>query len=159
MAIASCAQVGTPTGGPIDTSPPIVVSTTPVDNAVSVPRKTNVVIQFSKTMRTESVDRSLYITPYPEPYPLLRWSSDHKRVRVEFDGALDENQTYTVTLGTDALDTRGNRLEQAHTFAFSTSAEIDSGVIAGTVYEFRDRIPHPCVGATVGLCRLDKREN
>lgn len=159
MLSASCAQVGTPSGGPVDETPPRVVATTPSDNSVMVSRDSDVTIRFSETMRTETVDRALYITPYPDPYPLLRWSSDYRRVRVDFDRNLEENQTYIVTLGTDAADARGNRLSQAHTFAFSTGADIDSGTVSGTVFEVRDGVPQPKVGATVGLYRLSEQTN
>ena len=149
MLAASCAQPGAPGGGDVDETPPRVVATRPPDMAVDVPRDTEVALHFSEQMRRESVEQSLFITPYPDPYPLIRWSTQDRVARVAFDDDLNADRTYVLTVGTDASDAHGNRLAVAHTFAFASGASFDSGVVSGGVWRFPTL--EPAVGATIGL--------
>jgi uncharacterized protein (DUF2141 family) len=152
--IASCAQRGSPTGGPSDETPPQVMETFPVDSAFYVSGDTRVRIMFSEQMKRESVERSLFIAPYPDPYPLMQWSRGDKRVELDFGDPLLQDQTYVMTLGTDATDAHGIRLDHAHTFAFSTGAGIDSGLVTGSVWADEGGVPNAAMAMTVGLYRL-----
>jgi uncharacterized protein (DUF2141 family) len=152
--VTSCAQRGSPTGGPSDETPPQVTETFPVDSAFYVAGDTRVRIVFSEQMKRESVERSLFIAPYPDPYPLMRWSRGDKRVELDFGDPLLPDQTYVMTLGTDATDAHGTRLDHAHTFAFSTGTGIDSGLVTGSVWADEGGIPNVAVAMTVGLYRL-----
>lgn len=147
-----CAKVGSPPGGPEDKTPPRVVFSSPPDSAVRVDRNTVVRIEFSERMQKESVERALFISPYPDPYPRLVWSRGDKTIALTFDGPLDSNRTYVITVGTDARDAHGNRIISSVTFAFSTGEQMSSGRIAGTV---SDAAGKPAVGATVGLYSLE----
>ena len=46
-------------------------------------------------------------------------------------GGLAEERTYVVTVGTDARDLRGNRLEQSFHLAFATGDRLDAGSLSG----------------------------
>jgi len=146
--IAGCAKVGSPAGGPEDKVPPRVVMSSPADSAVNVDRRTGVVIEFSKRMHKESVERALFISPYPDPYPRLDWSRGERLLALHFDEPLDSNRTYVITVGTDARDSRNNRLASAFSFAFATGPRMNSGRIVGSAWEIAMK---PAVGATVGL--------
>jgi len=140
--------VGSPTGGPEDKTPPHVVAASPSDSAVAVDRRTPVRIEFSKRMQKESVERALFISPYPDPYPRLDWSRADRLLTLTFDEPLDSNRTYVITVGTDARDAHGNRIASSSSFAFATGLHMNSGRIVGSVYDVALR---PAVGAIVGI--------
>ena len=151
---AACAQVKSPGGGPVDEEPPRVVSVAPADSSVSVERDTDVVMRFSERMSKSTVEDALFIAPYPEPYPRLRWSHGDTELRLEFGGRLAEDRTYVITVGTGASDIHNVHLDPAHTCAFATGDSLDEGRISGTIYQLQGAAPVPASGLTVGLFPL-----
>ena len=149
--LCGCAQVGSPTGGPQDETPPRLTGSAPADSAVNVDTRTDVVLRFSERMRKESVERALFISPYPDPYPLIRWRDGDRTLRIRFDEPLDEDRTYVITVGTDATDAHGVRLASASTIAFAAGPHIDAGEIRGSVWRAERGALVPAVGAAVGL--------
>jgi hypothetical protein len=147
-ALGACAKIEPPPGGPEDTTPPYIVGVSPPDSAVEVDRHASVRIDFSERMNRESVERALFVSPYPEPYPRLDWSRGDRRLTLRLDQAFDSNCTYIVTIGSDARDAHSVRIASSYTFAFATGAAISSGRIVGSVYDASFK---PAVGTLVGL--------
>lgn len=157
--VSSCAKVGSPTGGPPDDVPPYIVSTLPADSAVHVALDSEVTIVFSESMNRQSVEQSLFISPYPDPYPSLSWNRFDSRVHLNFFDRLERLRTYVITVGSDAADARGVRMKDSYSFAFSTGASLDSGVVRGSAWESKNGAFTPATGATVGLWVLDGRSH
>jgi len=156
IVFAACAQVGAPSGGPPDATPPRVTGSSPHDSATSVDRRTEVTVRFSERMNPESVERALFITPYPDPYPDVRWRDGDRGVALVFRRPLDADRTYVITVGTGARDAHGVALAAAHTFAFATGPRLDSGRIEGTVWQDQRGALMPAMGTTVGVYPLDR---
>ncbi|HEX5590132.1 MAG TPA: Ig-like domain-containing protein [Candidatus Limnocylindrales bacterium] len=107
--------------------PPVVVRVVPLDGTTGVPVDGAVELEFDRLMDTASVEAAIRV----EPTVAVRASWTGETVRLDFDGALHFGTTYTVTVGTSAADTGGNRLRAAFAVRFSTVA---SGLaITGTV--------------------------
>jgi len=117
-----------PTGGPKDSAPAEIISVEPSSGTTSIKAKT-IVFSFD-----DYVDRSVRnaLTVLPN----ARFSSTYGGdvLEVTFEEPLDTNTTYTITLGTEWTDLRGNKPSQAFTMVFSTGDHIDSGSIVGSVY-------------------------
>ncbi len=130
--MAGCAGQYPPSGGPVDTSPPTIVSTIPKNNSTNMTAK-SISITFNKYVDRRSVEESIFISP---PVGSLEFDWSGKEVTVSWTKPLRKNTTYVVTLGTDIVDTRNrNRLAQAYSFAFSTGERIDQASVMGKVYD------------------------
>ena len=128
----SCAKVGAPSGGEVDRDPPVVMGHTPGSDATNVPLNEPVAIEFSESMERGRTREAVFIAPRSEVK--YHWRS--RRLELTFDDGLKADQTYVITVGTDARDLRRNALDQSFTFAFATGSQLNPGRIEGRV--FRD---------------------
>ncbi len=131
----SCAKVGAPSGGAVDRDPPVVAGHTPAADATDVPLHEPVVIEFSEGMERGRTREAVFIAPRSEVD--YHWRG--RKLELTFDGGLKVDQTYVITVGTDARDLRRNALDQSFTFAFATGSQLNPGRIEGRV--FRDVAP------------------
>ena len=85
-------------------------------------------------MFSEYVDRS--VRNAIRIQPRVRFASTYAgdEVEISFDEPLAENTTYTVTIGVDYRDLKGNAPRSATSFTFSTGVDIDTGRISGRVF-------------------------
>ena len=127
LALTGCAMKVAPTGGPRDQTPAAVVKVEPASGTTSFSGG-SITFEFD-----DYVDRSIRnaITILPS----VRFSTSYAgdEITVVFKEHLASNTTYTVTLGTEWTDVRGNRPLQAYTAVFSTGPLIDTGAISGMV--------------------------
>ncbi len=125
--LSGCAMKVAPTGGPRDTTPAEVMSVEPPSGKTSFAGR-SVTFAFD-----DYVDRSIRnaITILPALRFSVSYSGDE--IRVDFKEPLVANTTYTITLGTDWTDVRGNKPMSAFTTVFSTGPVIDTGQITGLV--------------------------
>jgi len=141
-----CAKIGPPGGGPVDSVPPTVLSTYPADGDVSVPRDAALELAFSEEMDRDSVERALGLLP---PVPLAEFDWSGRRLTVTPDETLPDSSTIVLQLAGTARDRHGVSIAGPASFAFSTGAVVDLGVIAGTVTSAGS----PVSGATVWACQ------
>ena len=128
-AALGCAKQGRPTGGPVDETAPVVVGHQPASDATGVDRLGAVTLLFSEAMDRRRTEEAVFLAPRSD------FDSDWKgrRLRITVPGGLAEEHTYVVTVGTDARDLRGNRLEQSFQLAFATGDRLDAGSLSGRV--------------------------
>ena len=130
LGVAGCAKLGSPSGGEVDRVSPTVVDTWPHADATSVGPDQVVAIEFSEGMDRRLTEEALFITPHTTAS--FGWRGSKLEIRSR--GGLQPGQTYVVTVGSDARDLRGNRLDQSFTLAFATGEQLDSGHISGHVF-------------------------
>lgn len=129
--LAGCAGQRAPEGGPIDSDPPVVVSTTPPNYTTRFSGQ-SITIEFSEYVDHRALEGALYISPSLGPLT-FEWSG--REVEIGFSQKLRRSRTYVVTVGTDVADLNNrNKLAQAYTLAFSTGDDIDHGAIEGRVF-------------------------
>jgi hypothetical protein len=126
-ALWGCAMKVAPTGGPRDTTPAEVVLVEPVSGTTSFTGR-SVTFAFD-----DYVDRSIRnaITILPAVRFSVSYSGDE--ISVDFKEPLAANTTYTITLGTEWTDVRGNKPMAAYTTVFSSGPIVDTGQITGLV--------------------------
>lgn len=146
--LLGCAKFGPPPGGPEDKTPPEVASVLPASGSIRVDSTTFIEFVFSKKVEKMSLARNVFISPaLPDSF---RDELKGKTYRILPRRNLTRGVTYVVTLGTGIRDLRGNTLAQAYSFSFSTGESIDSGEIAGQLFEKTA----PVLGAAVKLYRV-----
>ncbi len=122
-----------PPGGPVDRTPPEVLSVSPKSGSVDVPLDSRVVVKFSEGIDPATVEDALFISPEPEEPPKIKVKNDEVEIIPRENFKAD--RTYIITLGTATKDAHNVNLAQSVTIAFSTGATIDSGSVAGVVYK------------------------
>ena len=100
---------GTVVSDAIPSYPPQVATVTPAHgDTVSVVAIID--INFSKTMDIATVDSAIEFTPAID-MDEYRWSSEDKRLRLYVDGNYDFGESYTMTIGVEALDVNGIQID------------------------------------------------
>lgn len=129
----SCASQLPPGGGEIDKTPPEIIGVFPQNGSTDYKDDFFELI-FSEYVDKRSVQEAIFISPPLNKSLIYDWSG--KRLSVFFQDTLKENTTYTVTLGAEVADLNNqNKMIEPFTFAFSTGGTIDSGKIAGKIYD------------------------
>lgn len=126
--VIGCANPEMPSGGPRDSSPPVVLEYSPADKTIGFEGE-EVIIEFDDYMDRQSVIQNLYITPDVK----TEYDWDGKELEITFIEDLKENTTYALTLDAGYSDRFGNNPESAFTIIFSTGQDLDSASISGTV--------------------------
>jgi hypothetical protein len=130
--LAGCAGQRAPEGGPVDTTPPEIVSISPPPNTTHF-TDSRIALEFSEYVDRRSVEESIFISPLAGEVE-FDWSGTE--VEMTFKDSLKQNTTYVVTVGTDVVDINNrNRLAKAVSLAFSTGDKIDNGIIQGKVWD------------------------
>ncbi|MCK5741739.1 MAG: Ig-like domain-containing protein, partial [Chlorobi bacterium] len=144
LIFGACANSQPPSGGPADTVPPTISGNVPENKTRHFSRQ-SVEIEFSKYMNRAQVNESIFISPSVKYQ--TDWSG--KNLEIEFTENLDSNTTYSILLGTEYSDIRGNKPEKAFLLIFSTGESLDSGAITGKLFD-----PKPA-GAFIFAHRID----
>lgn len=97
---------------------PVVLRASPVDGTSGVPVDGEIDLAFDRLMDTASVEAAIRLAPPAA----LRASWSGETVRLTFDRQLRFGTVYTLTVGSTAADTGGNRLRDPFTLRFSTVA-------------------------------------
>ncbi len=127
-----CAGQRAPEGGPVDTTPPEIISVYPPPNTTEY-ASSRISMEFSKYVDRRSVEESIFISPYVREIE-FDWSG--REVELNFRDSLKKNTTYVVTVGTDVIDINNrNRMAHSYSFAFATGARIDRGEIRGRIFD------------------------
>lgn len=145
-AIMSCANVGMPTGGPYDETPPRFLKSTPVMGEKNV-KKNKITIQFDEYLKLNNPSENIVISPPQTKSPDIK--AVGKNIQVTLADTLIPDKTYTIDFG-DAVEdnNEGNTLSN-FVFSFSTGNDIDTLEVSGTVLNAQDL--EPVKGIIVGL--------
>ena len=138
LAVVSCANIGTPEGGPRDYTPPVMLRSNPVPGAVNFKGK-KVEINFDEIITLKDQTTRVVVSPAPKDPPAIKALG--KKITVEFQEDLLPNTTYVIDF-TDAIEdnNEGNVLD-GFSFAFSTGDHVDSLQVSGIVLRASDLEP------------------
>ncbi len=127
-----CAIVVSPTGGPKDTIPPILVRSTPPIYSTNFNRQ-RVTLTFNEFIQLKEISQKLILSPPQERLPDFRVRG--KSIELSFFEPLLDSTTYTLYFSDAIVDlNEGNPLVNFE-FAFSTGNEIDSLRLTGKVID------------------------
>jgi hypothetical protein len=133
----SCATKGAPQGGPVDKTPPTIISTFPALDSLRISQTiSKIQLKFSESMDEASVLQSIFISPELKYKP--EWQ-DYDELTLWVSDTLLENQTYVVAITANASDERNNQMEKSYQFAFSTGDQLDKGAMSGKIYGMEEQ--------------------
>lgn len=142
----SCASIGTPNGGNIDTIPPVFIESNPLPNSINFNGK-KIELVFDEYINIEKPSEKVIITPPQSRMPVIR--SVGKKISIELKDTLKNNTTYTFDFTNSIVDNNEKNPIEGFSFAFSTGDVIDSLIISGLLLNAENLEPMPNI--MVGL--------
>ena len=127
-----CAKRGTPTGGPKDSIPPVLVNASPKLNSTNFDSE-EIRLTFDEWIKLNKVQDQLIISPPLEKssYEIKPLSGVTKKVFLKFLDSLAPETTYTINFGNSIQDNNENNPLTFFSYTFSTGETIDSLYIRG----------------------------
>lgn len=137
LALTGCASQGPPPGGPVDTTPPVLLNTTPDSGSVNV-RPKAVVLQFDEVVNErpsgpQNLAGLVLISPR-DGEPRVDWHRRSISIRPRNDWK--SNTAYTITLLPGLSDLRNNVRKEQTTIVFSTGPTLPAGKVTGIVFDW-----------------------
>jgi uncharacterized protein (DUF2141 family) len=131
--LVQCAKRGTPTGGKLDSIPPVFLRAAPENYSVNFNKK-EIRIYFDEYIKLEKPQQQIIISPPMELKPdITPLGSAQKYIRIRINDTLQENTTYAFNFGNSVVDNNeGNQLPYFK-YVFSTGSYIDSLSVSGTI--------------------------
>ena len=132
--ISGCAKRGYPTGGPIDSIPPVLVNANPKLNSTNFDSE-EIRLTFDEFVKLDKVQDQLIISPPVEKsaYEIKPLTGVTKKVFLKFIDTLDVNTTYTINFGNSIKDNNENNPLTFFSYTFSTGETIDSLYVKGNI--------------------------
>ncbi len=149
---ASCAKIVSPSGGPKDTEPPVIIKSVPPSGAVLFKGNT-ITITFNEYIVLDKLNEKFMISPPMEQKPNITVKG--KTIKIEFRENFKDNTTYTLYFQDAIKDlNEGNPLVN-YQFVFSTGSKLDSLSITGNVLQAEDLNPAENVLVMLHSCLAD----
>jgi N-acetylneuraminic acid mutarotase len=111
-----------------ETTPPTVVSTSPVAGATDVPVTASVTVTFSEAMDAATLNASTFTLKNSLNAPVaasVSYDVASRQARLTPSSQMAYGTGYVATVGTGARDASGNALAASHVFSFTTAASND----------------------------------
>ena len=147
--VYSCANQGTPTGGPKDTIPPSLIETNPTHKSINFKGKEFTFV-FDERVNADKIKSQLLITPIIENKYKVKIRKNE--LTLTFDDKFQDSTTYTLNFSEGLTDVTEKNPTINLTFAFSTGHYIDSIYVNGKItdlYTNKDQ-----AGFLVGLYEI-----
>jgi len=126
----SCAQQGSPAGGPRDEDPPAILESDPPNYSVLFEAK-KILITFDEYIVLDNVNQELIVSPPMEEKPEVKLRK--KTLIIEFEEDLKPNTTYTFNFGSAIKDLHEGNVLLNFEYVFSTGEVLDSLSIKGSL--------------------------
>ena len=154
LIINGCAKRGSPTGGPKDSIPPILVNANPKLNSTNF-NKEEIRLTFDEWIKLDKVQDQLIISPPIDnsSYEIKPLTGVTKKVFIRFIDSLNSETTYTINFGNSIKDNNENNTLTFFNYTFSTGETLDSLYVKGLISDAFDREPNNYV--SLQLYRID----
>lgn len=153
LSFTDCAKKGTPSGGPRDTIPPVVLRSIP-ENFSTYFSGNEIEIRFDEYIKLKNINQELIISPPMKYMPLITPMSVSKTMRIRIQDTLKPNTTYTFNFGKSIEDNNEGNALKYYKYVFSTGSYIDSLTLSGQVRDAR--LLKPEVPTTVMLYEINE---
>ncbi len=137
--ILQCARRGSPSGGPKDTTPPVLINAEPANLSTEFNEK-KIRLYFDEYVRLEDVQNQLIISPPLKYQPQISPQGvPSKVIELEIKDTLKDNTTYTINFGQSIVDNNEGNPNSFLSYVFSTGSYIDSLDVTGIVKDAFNR--------------------
>lgn len=140
-----CANMGSPEGGPYDTTPPRLVGASPEPGATNVQTK-RFVLKFDEFVKLSGQQDKLIVSPSSKTPPKITASG--KSVYIHMEDSLLPNTTYSFYFDDAIVDNNEDNPLENFSYTISTGSTIDSMQISGVLLDALSL--EPVAGAIIG---------
>ncbi len=127
---SSCANIIPPSGGAMDTLPPVLISAIPRDSATNF-TGSRITLNFDEYIDLQNTFENVLVSPLPKNAPLI--NNSFRTVTIKIKDTLEPNTTYSINFGNAVRDINENNIAKNFTYVFSTGNTIDENTISGKV--------------------------
>ncbi len=140
LSTIQCAKRASPTGGPRDTIPPVLVNASPKMNTVFFDKE-EFVLNFNEYITLKDLSKQLIVSPplNSSQYKVYPVTGASKKVTLKLLDTLMDNTTYTFNFGESITDFNESNPSSYLTYTLSTGATIDSLYIKGRITDAFER--------------------
>lgn len=152
-----CAKRGTPSGGPKDVTPPVLLRTEPENLSINFDEQT-IRLYFDEFIKLKDVQNQLIVSPPLKYIPEIKpQGGASKYIEITIKDTLRENTTYTINFGQSIVDNNESNPNSFLSYVFSTGDYIDSLMLSGAVKDAYNRAAEQFV--SVMLYEIDSAYN
>jgi uncharacterized protein (DUF2141 family) len=126
----SCANIGTPTGGPRDSLAPTLRNASPSLRSVNSTAN-KITLVFDEYVEVVDAQNNVIVSPYQTKNPIINYNLNTVTVRLR--DSLIPNTTYSINFGDAIKDVNEGNVFRDFIYTFSTGPTIDSLSISGKV--------------------------
>lgn len=154
VVISGCAKRGSPTGGPVDSIPPVLINASPKINSTNFDSK-EIRLTFDEFVKLDKVDEQLIISPplNKSSYEVKPLNGVTKKVFLEFIDSLETETTYSINFGNSIKDNNEGNPLTFFSYVFSTGETIDSLYVRGNISDAFDKETDDYI--SIHLYRID----
>lgn len=135
----NCAKRGTISGGPQDSLPPVILSSSP-DNFSTHFKEKIIQINFDEYVKLNKVNQQLIISPPMDTQPeITPMGYPSKFIKIKIFDTLKPNTTYSFNFGESIQDNNEGNPYTNYKYVFSTGDYIDSLKLATTFEDAYNR--------------------
>ena len=129
--LSRCASMMTPTGGPRDSLPPVIVNMTPDNFATGRPTvgHEKIYIEFDEFVQLKDQQKEFFTSPAMKKKPTVTLRG--RGIVIQLRDTLAPNTTYSLNFGSAIRDNNEGNPLYSMRYVFSTGPEIDSMVLSG----------------------------
>ncbi len=127
---SSCANIIPPSGGAMDSLPPVLISAIPQDSATNFSGN-RITLNFDEYVDLQNTFENVLVSPLPKNAPLI--NNSFRTVTIKMKDTLEPNTTYSINFGNALRDINENNIAKNFTYVFSTGNTIDENTISGKV--------------------------
>ena len=134
----SCANEGSPVGGPKDTIPPVLIRSQPEYGALNF-KGNEIRLTFDEYIVDDKASETMVISPPMKKRPTLRLKS--KTLILQFNEKLRDSVTYSIDFKNSIEDNNERNPMKSLRFSFSTWGVLDTLRVAGMVKDAKTLEP------------------
>lgn len=138
LAFVRCANVVSPSGGPKDLTPPIVLQAMPENQSTMFSAK-EIHITFDEYVTLNNPNANILISPPLENNP--EYKLNGKSLVIKFKEPLRSETTYSINFGEAIKDLHEGNLFKDYHYVFSTGEVLDSLTLEGSVIQADNHQP------------------
>jgi uncharacterized protein (DUF2141 family) len=133
ITLVQCAKRGSPTGGPIDQKPPVILRAYP-DNYTRNFKNQIIEIEFDEFVKFKDLQKQFVVSPPLKTRPIISpQGSPAKKITIQITDTLLDNTTYVLNFGESIVDNNEENPYPFYKYVFSTGQVIDSLTLKGKI--------------------------
>jgi len=123
IVISSCANIGRPSGGPVDKEAPIVVKALPDNESLNFNGK-KIELQFDENIQLQNLQQELIVSPTLQKTPEI--VALRNKIFIELKEPLQPNTTYVFNFGNAIVDFHESNKLAGLKYVISTGDKLDT---------------------------------